>query len=285
MKLNAYILAGDPTWIERSVSSYYDLVTRIVVSYDESGRGWTGAPIDTEGCLQRLRDIDSGAKMVFVPGNFSDTIRSPMENDTRQRTLALVEAAENADWVLQLDTDEFLPNPNALLTTLAVAEELDIPAVEWPMRVLFRKLKDGRFLEVCARDSADRFEYPGPIAVRPGVRLVDARRTNGPFIRPVVNGDSRSLQIQRTPELRETRLPIAPSDAILHNSWGRDPKTIRRKIASWSHNQGWRTQMFYLTKWKPAPLLWPIMRDLHPFARGLWPALKPCTTLPAWVAR
>ncbi len=44
MRLNAYVLAADPAWIEESVASYYDLVQRILVSFDDSGTSWTGHP-------------------------------------------------------------------------------------------------------------------------------------------------------------------------------------------------------------------------------------------------
>jgi hypothetical protein len=279
MPINAYVLAADPTWIEASILSYYDLVGKIVVSYDALSRGWTGAPINVRHCLSRLAAIDRDNKLVMSPGYYSREEHTPIENDTHQRQCALDEAGIGADWVLQLDTDEVLPRQGPLIQMLAEAERRDIGAVEWPMRVLFRKLGSGRFLEVCAKSGADRFEYPGPVAIRPGSRLVNARRTTSAFLRPVVRGDVSSLQVCRPLETGERRTTCESADAILHNSWARDAVSIRQKIRSWSHNDGWRTYLFYLAKWKPAPLLWRFMRDLHPFARDLWPALKLCPSI------
>lgn len=275
MRLHAYVLAADPAWLERSVLSYYDLVDEIVVSYDRSGRGWTGALVPVDETLERLDALDQDGKLRRVGGDYARAARTPIECDTAQRQEALAEAGRGADWVLQIDTDEVLPRPGRLPELLKYAEERDLDAVEWPMRVLFRSLPGGRFLEVCELDGRDHFEYPGPIAVRPGARLVDARRAAAPFLRPAVQGDERSLQVARPPDEGETRAELLlPEDAILHYSWAGSPKRIRSKVSSWGHSSGWRSQAYYQLRWRPSPYLWRTMRDFHPFARGLWPALK-----------
>jgi hypothetical protein len=281
LRIKAYILAADPAWIEASVFSYYDIVEDIVVSFDENFMGWTGAPIAVEECLQRLRAIDRDGKMRYCPGPYFRPGFSPMQNDTHQRQCALEQAGNDADWVLQFDTDEVLPHPDALLTVLNYADQQNVSAVEWPIRVLFRRLPGGNYLEVCANNRLDRFEYPGPIAVKPTVRLSDARRTLGPFLRPMVTGDISSLQISRAATENEQRAELLSGlDAIIHNSWARPAESIRSKIASWGHNDGWKSWFFYYIQWLPAPYLWRFMGDFHPFARGLWPALKPCECLP-----
>ena len=279
MKLNAYVLAADPTWIEASVLSYYDMIEELVVSYDRNGRGWTGAAVPIDACLERLRAMDTMKKMRFVPGDFFREGRSPMDNDTFQRQCALDEASTGADWVLSLDTDEVLPKPTALRRVLERSEELAIAAVEWPMRVLYQRTRSGEFLEVCAADGQDRFDYPGPIATRPGERLKDARRTCDKFLRPIVRGDNRSLQISRPAEvgLEIREVLLDPEEAIVHNSWARSPANIRSKIRSWGHANGLRSWKYYAFRWSAAPYVWKGMRDFHPFAGGLWPALKPCS--------
>jgi hypothetical protein len=178
------------------------------------------------------------------------------------------------DWVLQVDNDEILPDANALLEQLQAADDAKIPAVEWPMRVLFRRLKDGRFLEVVAADGGPRFEYPGPIAVKCDQQLVDCRRTAGRYLRPVVVGDDRSLQIVREVHANEVRRQsLRPDQAILHNSWGRSAPAIRRKMRSTAHQEGLRMQWYYWIKWWPAPLIWRQLRNFHLFDGPLWPRL------------
>lgn len=275
MHLAAYVLAADPTWVERSVRSYYDLVDELVVSYDRHGRSWTGTRIPVDECLEHLQALDRDGKMRFVPGDFAGRGGSPLDRDTAQRRAALAEVGDGADWVLQIDSDEVLPDPAALVAALRTAEARGLRSVEWPMRVLFRTLSGGRFLEVCARNGGDRFEYPGPVAVRPDAVLTEARRAEGSFLRPVVRGDDRSLQVAREPEPGEVRVALLdPDQAILHYSWAGPSSRVRRKVGSWGHNSGARSLAFYHLRWRPAPLVWRRMHDFHPFARGLWPALK-----------
>ncbi len=275
-RIKAYILAADPTWVEISVSAYYPYVQEIVVSYDRRGLGWTGAPVALDESLERLRAIDVDGKMRFSPGDFSGSVRDPMENDTLQRNVALQLASEGADWVLQLDTDEYLPSPSALFGAIQKADLLGIGAVEWPMRVLYRNLPKGEALEICGRDGGDHFEYIAPIAVRSGKRLVHSRQTNGAVLRAVVRGDRSSVQLSRplaAGELREELLNA--EEAIIHNSWARSPADLRRKLASWSHASA-RAWVYYWGRWLPSVWTWRWMRNLHPFFGGVWPALRVC---------
>jgi len=282
MKLTAYILAADPAWIEQSVRSYYDVVDEIIVSYDRNRLGWTGTPVPVDECLDRLQAIDSDKKLRLVPGDYTRSDGRPMDGETYQRQCALEEAGKAADWVLQLDTDEILPNPSRLIELLELAGRKNISAVEWPMRVFFQRLADGRFLEICRRDSACHYEYPAPVAVRPGVRFTSARHIEGKFLRAAVNGDRRSLQVARQLESNEERIDFCQDhEAILHFSWVRTPAEIRSKIASWGHNDGLRSLLFYHLRWRCAPYLWRWQRDFHPFAHGLWPALRPAAGLTA----
>ena len=275
MKLKAYVLLADPAWIEHSVLSYYNVVEEIVVSYDKNSRGWTGSPLVVDECLRRLKAVDRDNKMRYFPGDYYSPDRNAMESDTYQRQCALDQAGPDADWVLQLDTDEVLPNPAKLIECLEYAAAKDIPAVEWPMRVFFQRLPDGRFLEICESRLHGHFEYPGPVAVRPGTRLDSARRTAGSYVRAVVRGD-RSLQTRRAAESNEHRLACCTdAEAIAHFSWVRTPAEVRSKIASWGHHEGWKTWLFYQLYWRSAPRFWRLHRDFHPFARGLWPALRP----------
>lgn len=272
MRISAYVLAADPTWLNQSVEQYYDIVEKIVVSYDETARGWTGAPVQTAECLARLRALDSSGKLVFAPGDYGSQRLPPMIAETFQRAAALRLAGSNVDWVLQIDSDEFLPDPNALLAMLELAAELSCVGVEWPMRVLYRKHK-AHVYEVAEPQGLPHFEYPGPIAVRPWAVLTEARRIEGKVLRPAVLGDT-SLQIRRGDGNGVTQVSVlAVPDAIFHNSWARRPKVTWKKIRSWSHASGFMSTA-YFTLWLISPIIWRVMRDFHPFSRGLWPTLR-----------
>ena len=178
MKINAYILAADPAWIESSVLSYYPLAERIVVSYDESGFSWTGAPLDIDQCLKRLRAIDRDGKLDFCPGHYArrEFYSQPLENDTYQRQCALDRAGLDADWVLQLDTDEIIGDAAAFADCLMEAHRAGRAALNYPMLWLYCQAAQDWYLEWCDRGWRRTPGYPGPVAVRAGSHLTLARR-------------------------------------------------------------------------------------------------------------
>jgi hypothetical protein len=274
-RYGAYVLPGDPTWLERTLPRYYPLLDDLVVPVPADGRGWTGAPIRVQECLDIVRRVDLRGLLREVRGSWTDP-GDPLAADTAQRQAA-IDALTDVDWILQLDNDELLPSTDALVRALDLAEARGFSTVEMPMRVLFRRTKHA-VLEVVSRDGGPVYEYPGPVAVRAGARLVESRRTGGPFLRLVVTGDSGSLQVRRNPEHGEVRVTaIAPEEAILHNSWARTPRAIRTKIGSWGHANDAAYGGYYWTVWWPAPVTWRLLRDFHPFSRGLWPRLARTT--------
>ncbi len=276
MRIKAYVLAADPAWIEHSVLSYYDIVDEIVVTYDQNFRGFTGVAIPVEECLERLMAIDRDKKMRLLGGDFCrDSEHEPMAREVYQRQTAMADIGDTADWILQIDTDEVVPNPSRLVSMLKYATDLGFTSIEWPMRLIFQNLPDGRFLEVCQTDGAGHFEYPGPIALRPGAQPAHGRRAHGSFLRATVSGDQQSLQISRPNEDGEERVEFCdPNDAIIHFSWARTPEQMRLKLSTWAHSAGIRSWLYYYLRWRTAPYVWQWHHDFHPFARGLWPALR-----------
>lgn len=272
-RIGAYIMPGDPIWLASSLSQYYPLLDELVIIAPRSHRGWTGIEIPVDECLDIVRRLDTRGIQRIVWGEWANT-KEPMRADSAQRQAAIDALGDGIDWILQIDNDEVLPNPAALISLLSEAERRGIGAVEWPMRVLFRRLRGGDYLEVCGPNGSPRYDYPGPIAVRPGRVTSDARRGPGAFLRPVVRGDKQSLQLRQSPTEGEVRLEaLSHSDAIVHNSWGREPSAVHRKIRTWGHAAGLKGEIYYWSKWWLAPALWPVMRNFHPFARGLWPRL------------
>ncbi|GAB3611868.1 hypothetical protein [Humibacter ginsengisoli] len=272
-RIGAYVLPGDPVWLEKTLAQYYDIVDVLVVPMPVSGRGWNGTTIPVHEVEGIVRRVDVRGIVRIVSGDWVDPER-PMHADTSQRQAALLALAdEGVDWVVQLDNDEFLPDCAALLDVLYEAEKRGLESVEWPMRVLYRRTSSYVF-EVVADDGGPRYEYPGAIAVRPSARLVDARRAEGEYLRVTVRGDERSLQLRRpTAPLEHRFAAIGHEQAIVHNSWARSPRRIGAKLRSWGHSGDFHRAYYYWVIWWPAPLTWRFLRDFHPFSRGLWPRL------------
>lgn len=115
-RVNAYILAADPSFLHSSLSAYYDRVDRIIVSYDRSARSWTGTALPVEQCLRIIDAIDVDGKCVRAPGDFARLDENALDNDTYQRQVATDQASEGARWVVQLDTDEVMWAPGHILS-------------------------------------------------------------------------------------------------------------------------------------------------------------------------
>jgi hypothetical protein len=272
MTIHAYVLAAEPAWIEASIRSYYGIVDRIIVSYDRSRRGWTGAPIPVDECLDRLRAVDPDRKMRLSPGDYARTSHSPMENDTHQRLCAAAEAGEGADWVLAIDTDEVFPDGAAFGRRLVEEVPRDYAAVDWPMRPFFRLTEAGVFLEVCTPLRRQVSEYPGCVAIRPGTLLTVARHTDAPRWRFDVRARGYD-RVERRPY--EVHRRIDPREAILHFSWARTEADLVDKLTSWSHRDDFDPFRYLQRVWRPSPRRWPLMSNFHPIWPRRWPALRP----------
>ncbi|MEM9882378.1 MAG: hypothetical protein AAF800_05630 [Planctomycetota bacterium] len=260
MKINAYVLAASPAWIEASVRSYYDLCDRIVVSYDDRGLGWTGKPVDATQSLRRLRAIDPQNKMRFLPGNHSDPahFQRPMTNQLRQRQAALDAAGDGADWVLQIDTDEVVPDAEVFRGCLERADAAGAAALNFPALWLYSRIRGRWYLAECDR-LFRRFKagYPGPVAVRAGSRLTLCRRTGDrPYHVDVRAGGSRS----RVPHDVDVAELVTLGQALCHLSAVRDERWLKRKYECSGHA--------FDRDWDPIVAQW-VWAQRHPFLQSV----------------
>lgn len=275
VRLGAYVLTGDPTWLRSSLVRTYRYLTDLVVLVPEDGLGWAGRPIPVDQCVAAVRELDTRGIARFVSGRWTDPA-DPLAADSAQRRDGVAALRDSVDWVVQLDNDEIMPDLSRALELVPVAEERGLGAIEWPMRCLYRRLAGNQFLEVCARNGAARFDYPGPILVRSCSRPILSRRVPGGFLRAVVAGDDQSAELAKPPLPEEVRVDLVDlADVIWHNAWGREPDVIRRKTRTWGHAFDRRWSTYYYGRWLPSPLLWRRQRNLHPLFPDAWPRLRP----------
>ena len=134
MRINAYVMLADPSFLTASIRAYYDHVDRNVVSHDANARSWTGTALPIDETLALIESLDSAGKCELHPGAYARAGFDPMDNETHQRNEALAVASEGADWVLQLDTDEVIPRASAFLQVLRHADEAGASGLEYPSR-------------------------------------------------------------------------------------------------------------------------------------------------------
>lgn len=248
MRLNAYVLAGDPAWITQSIASYYDHVSRIVVSYDQSGRSWSGAPLSVDESLRRIAAADPQGKVVLLPGHHVRSAdQHPLELETVQRQLALDTASEGADWVLQLDTDEIVPSMSTVLNHLEAAESRGATAIEFPARAFYARTRNGSFLEHCARWWTIQAGYPGPILVAAGTQLTHARQAaRAPLYRVDISAWNSDPAHGRSSRVHAV---VPREQAILHLSWVRTEEQMQEKSVVSGH-AGARDWELELKRWR-----------------------------------
>jgi hypothetical protein len=224
LKLSAYVLLGDPSWLVPSIRSYYDKVTRIIASYDEGYRSWSGEDMGPQmrECIRLLRENDPENKVVFTPGCFAFPDGHPQAGETIQRQVSLEAASDFGDWVLQLDTDEIAQDVDRIIQEINVADHLGFEGLEYPARWIYAHIMSHWFLEMSTRRLGAWDAIPGPIAVRAGTNLRHARQA-----------DIRCRRLQLSPSTHDEHIDL--SAAILHFSMVRTEAAMRWKASISGH--------------------------------------------------
>ena len=254
LRLNAYVLAADPAYLAASVASYLEIVDRVVVSFDRRHLGWGGRPVPVDSCLAELATLGADDKLDLRPGDFSHPELPPMVCETRQRQVALDQASESADWVLQLDSDEIAARPSALGAVIGRADASGAVGLDFPSRWLYAATTRGRHLEHSSRWWGPAASYPGPLAVRAGVRLRFARQVDGRLYRCDVRGRNTDPWRAADTPVHEV-VPLGA--AVLHYSWVRTDEEMAEKARVSGHRDDldWDRQLAEWRRRRRHPLL------------------------------
>jgi hypothetical protein len=227
VKLHAYVLAGDPAWAARSLRSYYDLVDKIVVAYDQDERSWSGEHLSVRAALHVLHEADPEHKIELLPGRFSDPSRGVLEVETEHRQAALDAASDGCDWVLQLDTDEILLSPDTFMRQLVMADARQAAALDYPLRDFYQYLGGHRYLERSSRFWGNRSAYPGPLAVRSASKLKHCRQVADGLYRVDLSWHNTDPW---HPADARVHAVISPHQAVAHMSWVRTDVQMAEKL-------------------------------------------------------
>jgi hypothetical protein len=236
VKVNAYIMLADPAWIESSMMSYYFLVNKIVVTYDENSMSWSGTPLNIDSLIERIQKVDVLGKCEFVPGHFSrsEHYDDPMLNDTYQRSVSISRASEGADWIVQVDTDEIVPDFQLVLNLINEAELQECESIWFPQRWLYMYPYKYVGIEWCKRGGRRNSVYAGPIVIRSGTNVVLARRTAGKGLH--VNRRESNVS-PHADNFAVSHRQIEDDLCLLHMSQVRSYTAWMDKIRSWSHSR------------------------------------------------
>lgn len=254
LRLNAYVLLADPAFIEESVRSYYPLVDRIVASYDQSCLSWSGHSVRTDECIERLKRVDTQNKVEFVAGHFSAPQLPTEECETAQRNAALQVAGAGADWVVQLDADEVLPDSACFAAAIANADRRGCSALDFPARWFFAEPRPGLFVERATRFLRTATGFPGSAAVRVGQSLAFCRQIADPPARPLPQIYRVDIRRRSADPARKSGWPVhavvGRHQATLHFSWVRPSDEVSDRLSFHGHAKGIPTS--FLSDWRSA---------------------------------
>lgn len=250
VRINAYVLAGSPAWIAESIESYYQYIDKLVVCFDRDNLSWDGHPLEVPEALERLRALDTEGKIIELPGQFSDPGRFALDTETDQRQQALDLASHDADWVLQIDTDEVLASPERFFLTLKTADGEGFDALHYPARWWYQRAGQGssKFLERSRRFGKIASDYPGPIAVRAGTMLTHCRQTDASCYR--VDFDTRNTDPAHPADV-VVHEAILPDEGVIHLSWLRSAEQMDAK-RFWSGHAGQVNMNKRIERWHAA---------------------------------
>ena len=203
-----------------SVRAYYEVVDRIVVSYDRDGKSWSGEPRRLTSASPSSAAVDLVVEgLVHLTQTFSNPTASPFDCETRQRQSSLDAAGKEAEWVLQLDTDEVIPRMEPFMEMLRRADAAGAIGLHFPSRWLYARAGSGTYLEFCSRWWRAAAGYPGPLAVRRGTRLTLARQCEGTLFR--VDFRRRNTDPLASPDCAWFHATVPVADGVLHFAWVR----------------------------------------------------------------
>lgn len=252
MRIAAYIMLGDPAFLRQSLRSYYNIVDEVLAIFDSERLSWAGRPLEVDECLEIIRGVDTQSKVRYLSGDFHNISDHPLEAETQQRQAALDELGAEWDWILQIDTDEIVGDQVQLIICLRSAEEAARMALDYPARWIYTRCNNGLYLERCRRLWQISANYPGPIAVKPGVKLRHARQTDDPVWHvDFARHSTDPYQLWRTVDQI-----IPASSGLWHMSWVRSEEGFLQKGVISGHAGD--------LDWADAMRLW-VWRSRHPW--------------------
>ena len=274
LRIGAYLLMGDPAFLEQCVRSLYAIAERIVVVYDKDGVGWTGRPLPVEQCLAVVERLDGEKKVELLAGTYHGRDVHPLEAETDERNDGIRAFGDDVDWVVQLDTDEVLGDPARFVRAIGRAHAEGRSALEYPARWLYAHVNGELYLERCRRFWGISAGFPGAMAVRAGTTLRLARQCDAPLWRIDFRRRNTDPAHPRTARVDEV---IRGNEGIWHFSWVRSEEQMRSKSTTSGHvdDLNWNRE---IDRW--------IRRSRHPYlATAITPVRRPPALVgaPTWL--
>ncbi len=229
------LVAYDYRYAYNALQRVYGLADEIILGLDEDRISWSQRPFSfaRDEFGERIRRMDPLGKIRIEEGNFHGGTH-PLANETSERNL-LSRLCRPGNWILQIDSDEYVLNPAQFLAWLpSAALDRDFKA-RWI--TVFKSFGDQCLV---VQEPAETIE----VGTRARGDYVYGRRTRVP-------ADGSPLQ-------------------LLHHSWGRTRDELEQKLLNWGHSRDFDVARF-LAFWDGITLdNYRAARNFHPLHGPLW---------------
>lgn len=235
-------IAYDFRFATSAIKSYYHIADEIILGVDQDFLSWSKIPypsIDKQiGLFLECHDPEKKINVIY--GDFH-SYPTPLENDTAERTQLSLYCRNWDNWVVQIDSDEILMNPDVFKA--------------WIERV-----------------------KPNGLCIY--ARLINVFKVFGPRDALVVDPPTEWAAVATRlhgeyERCRQTKQDCVMSPLnLLHYSWGRRPEELLQKLQNWGHsdNRDWQE---YLDFWQSVTLEnYEDVKDFHPLTKGKWKKLN-----------
>lgn len=220
------------------IKSYYDIADEIILGLDRDRISFSKKtfPFDQEAFYRGLHQIDVKSKIRLIEDDFH-SMDHPLGNEHAERQI-LTQAAKKGNWIIQIDSDEILVNPDDLVAWIqSVPDNFSIRA---------------RWYNVYKR-------------IGSALLMIN---DNQPYI-TIGTKDPHSIISNR-----ETNQQVADSPLILmHYAYGRTRFEVEMKLRHWGHSQEIDFESTLAT-WDQVTLdTYSQVQNFHPLYPPWWPSL------------
>ncbi len=234
------LLSYDYKYAYDAIKSYYDIADEIILGYDKDFISWAGNKfeINLTELEEFIKDIEGHGpkKIKLISGKYHGFV-NPMENEVYERNM-LKDACSLSNWIIQIDCDERLINPNEFKSWIETAPKDRLITANW-MSIF--KIIDNKKIIIDAKEKVRIGTW--------GFSLYESGRGT---------------------KQKELESPLLLS----HYSWGRTPEELWQKLTNWGHKNDFDTSEFF-ELWKSVNLdNYKDFKNIHPLNGTDWPSLK-----------
>ena len=235
-----FLVSYDFLYLKHSIPIVYDHVDYIALAIDINRKTWSGSSFTIpDEFFDWIISIDTKKKIHIYEDDFCIPSLTPIENDTRERTM-LGKFMGEGGWHVQIDSDEYHVDFGAFISYLKKLD-ISVPSLVLVQSVtMFKQDNEGTYMVVSKEMLPTATNCPN----YGGARFVyDMKRFDAPF-------------------------------KMLHQSWARPEQEIYYKITNWGHRDDFDVEEYFKLWTFTNKFNCRYIKDFHPLTPKTWESLE-----------